>query len=43
MFFGLNALWVVFPGWCIYEIALDSVGRRATTSLARAPSDAVGV
>ncbi|MDB4965239.1 MAG: hypothetical protein JWN44_928 [Myxococcales bacterium] len=20
MFFGLNALWFLFPGWCIYEI-----------------------
>ncbi|MCU1278941.1 MAG: Ebp [bacterium] len=20
MFFGLNALWLIFPGWCIYEI-----------------------
>jgi len=24
MFFGLNALWFVFPGWCIYEIVKGS-------------------
>jgi hypothetical protein len=21
MFFGLNAIWFVFPGWCIYDLA----------------------
>ena len=30
MFFGLNALWLVFPGWCIYEIISDAVGGRRT-------------
>ena len=32
MFFGLNALWFVFPGWCIYEIVGYQLGeRRAAT------------
>ncbi|HEX6838798.1 MAG TPA: emopamil-binding family protein [Polyangia bacterium] len=28
MFFGLNALWLVFPGWCIYELVRHYVGER---------------
>ncbi len=23
MFFGLNALWLVFPGWCVYELLVQ--------------------
>jgi hypothetical protein len=23
VFFGLNSLWLVFPGWCIYHLAYD--------------------
>lgn len=28
MFFGLNALWFVFPGWCIYELVRYYAGTR---------------
>ena len=28
MFFGLNALWLVFPGWCIYELVRHYAGER---------------
>ena len=28
MFFGLNALWFVFPGWCIYELVGYYAGTR---------------
>lgn len=28
MFFGLNALWLLFPGWCIYEIIVAQLGVR---------------
>ncbi|MDB4968643.1 MAG: emopamil binding protein [Myxococcales bacterium] len=30
MFVGLNALWVVIPGWCIYEILVYQLGSRRT-------------
>ncbi|MGZ6496999.1 MAG: EXPERA domain-containing protein [Actinomycetota bacterium] len=30
MFFGLNALWLLFPGWCIYEIVSRYVSPRRT-------------
>jgi len=28
MFFGLNALWLLFPGWCIYELVRHYAGER---------------
>jgi EXPERA (EXPanded EBP superfamily) len=24
LFVGLNSLWLIFPGWCVYEIAVDA-------------------
>jgi hypothetical protein len=37
MFVGLNGLWLVFPGWCIYELVreLGPVGGRATREAVR--------
>jgi hypothetical protein len=29
MFFGLNALWFVFPGWCIYTLVVEYTAARA--------------
>jgi hypothetical protein len=26
LFFGLNALWFAFPGWCIYEVVVHYTG-----------------
>jgi hypothetical protein len=42
MFFGLNALWLLFPGWCIYEIVAQMAapgrgGRRAPEIAGVAP------
>ncbi|MDB4968644.1 MAG: hypothetical protein JWN44_4333 [Myxococcales bacterium] len=28
VFAGLNSLWLVFPGWCIYEVVTDFAGSR---------------
>ncbi|MGZ3429501.1 MAG: EXPERA domain-containing protein [Polyangia bacterium] len=30
MFFGLNALWLIFPGWCIYELVRHYASDRRT-------------
>lgn len=31
MFFGLNVLWLLFPGWCLYEIIADGLMRQRAT------------
>jgi len=36
MFFGLNALWLAFPGWCIYELVRHYVGVRSSGIVAGA-------
>ena len=41
MFFGLNALWLLFPGWCIYELVRFYAGERPG-ALAPAPAPALG-
>ena len=45
MFFGLNVLWLVFPGWCIYEIVATYLAapdrRREHAALAAAASASV--
>ncbi|HEX4406405.1 MAG TPA: emopamil-binding family protein [Polyangia bacterium] len=28
LFAGLNSLWLLFPGWCVYEVAVDLSGPR---------------
>jgi len=33
MFFGLNTLWLIFPGWCIYEITSHAIGLRRTVAV----------
>jgi hypothetical protein len=41
MFFGLNALWLLFPGWCIYELVRiylrDGDGVRAIAGVLNRP------
>ena len=39
MFFGLNALWLAFPGWCIYELVrYYASGRRSDWVPVRVPA-----
>ncbi|HEX3855566.1 MAG TPA: emopamil-binding family protein [Polyangiaceae bacterium] len=32
MFFGLNALWLVFPGWCVYRIVLGRAKEQSSSA-----------
>lgn len=36
LFFGLNALWLVFPGWCLYELAVHFAGAKKSSARDRA-------
>jgi hypothetical protein len=40
MFFGLNALWLLFPGWCIYELVRTYLraGDRGVRAVAGIPT-----
>ena len=40
MFAGMNSLWVFFPGWCIYQVAVEFAGARSSTLAAAEPADA---
>jgi hypothetical protein len=35
VFVGVNSLWLLFPGWCLYHIIVDLTG---TASFARTPA-----
>lgn len=39
MFFGLNALWFAFPGWCIYEIVKGRLAELRVSKLALSEAD----